>query len=73
MQKLKIRQATGQGYIEVPEWGCFDGSYPSSGTRRGRVQGGGILCPALCTSSEIYVYEGIYETDGDTDKGAQRN
>lgn len=38
---LKIRQATEKGYIECHPNGCFDGSYPSSKLRRGRVQGGG--------------------------------
>ena len=38
--KLRIPQATGKGYIEVKPYGAFDWSYPSSKTRRGRVQGG---------------------------------
>lgn len=42
---LKIPQATKKGYIEVPIGGCFDASYPTSKTRRGRVQGGGIYVP----------------------------
>lgn len=42
--KLKIPQATKTGYIEVEEMGCFDGRYPNSETRRGRViEGGGDL------------------------------
>jgi len=58
MEKLKIRQATEKGYIEVPVGGIFDASYPTSKTRRGRYQNG--LCPTLTANqSEIYVYEGV--------------
>lgn len=39
--KLKVPQATKQGYIEVGLKGCFDYAYPQSKLRRGRVQGGG--------------------------------
>lgn len=41
-----IRQATKKGYIEIKE-GVFDWSYPNSKTRRGRVQGNGMICPTL--------------------------
>ena len=62
MEKLKIRQATKSGYIEIPVGGVFDGSYLSSATRRGRVQGGGMLCPTICAGEpEIYYFEGVYE------------
>lgn len=69
MEKLKIRQATSKGYIEVPVGGVFDASYPTSKTRRGRYQKG--LCPTLMAGeSEIYVFEGVIdETHGDTDLG----
>lgn len=64
MEKLRIRQATSKGYIEVPVGGVFDGSYLTSTTRRGRVQGGGLLCPTLCAGeSEIYVFEGVIDED----------
>ena len=61
--KLRIRQATKTGYVEVSVGGCFDGSYVNSQTRRGRVQGVyGEICPTLCAGeNEIYVYEGYYE------------
>ena len=39
--KLKIPQATEQGFIEVEPNGAFDFAYPTSKTRRGRVQMGG--------------------------------
>ena len=64
--KLRIKQATKTGYIEVPEGGVFDGSYLTSTTRRGRVQGGGLLLPTLCAGEpEIYVFEGAYEGEHD--------
>lgn len=57
--KLKIPQATKKGYIEVEEMGVFDGSYPSSKTRRGRVVGGGKICPTILCNSQLMLYEGI--------------
>lgn len=64
MEKLRIRQATSKGYVEVPVGGVFDASYPTSKTRRGRYQKG--LCPTLMAGeSEIYVFEGVYEIDED--------
>ena len=39
--KLKIPQATERGFIEVEPNGAFDFNYPTSKTRRGRVQMGG--------------------------------
>lgn len=64
MEKLRIRQATKKGYIEVPVGGIFDGTYTTSLTRRGRVQGGGEISPTITASGEIYRYEGtIDETD----------
>ena len=54
---LKIPQATKKGYIEVVPYGAFDWTYPQSLTRRGRVQGGGNICPAIMCQNEILVYE----------------
>lgn len=56
---IAIPQATKQGYIEVEPGGVFDGAYPESTTRRGRVQEGGKVAPTLCTSNELCVYEGV--------------
>ena len=56
---ITIPQATKQGYIEVEPGGVFDGAYPESTTRRGRVQEGGKVAPTLCTSNELSVYEGV--------------
>lgn len=61
---LRIRQATSSGYIEVVPGCVFDGSYPTSATRRGRVQGGGGICPTLTAGEpEIYFFEAVYERD----------
>lgn len=57
---IRIRQATKAGFIEVPVGGVFDWTYPESKYRRGRVQGGGDICPTLTAGQpEIYYYEGI--------------
>ena len=56
---LMIPQATKQGYIEVEQGGVFDAAYPSSSTRRGRVQEGGKVTPAILTSNELSLYEGV--------------
>ena len=64
--KLRIPQATGMGYIEVSPGGCFDWSFPTSKTRRGRVIGGGEISPTIMAGeTEIYVYEGCIDTDPD--------
>ena len=59
--KLKIPQATAQGYAECEVGGVFDGSYPNSTTRRGRVQEGGKISPALTSGGEpLNRWEGGY-------------
>ena len=61
---IRIRQATKAGFIEVPMGGVFDWTYPESKYRRGRVQGGGNICPTLTAGKpEIYYYEGYEERD----------
>lgn len=48
MEKVRIKQATKQGFIECAVWGGgADLSYPSSKTRRGRVQEDGWICPTI--------------------------
>lgn len=47
--KVRIRQATKKGYIELSLPGIYDASYPNSKSRRGRVQGDGKICPSICT------------------------
>ncbi|MEE0975312.1 MAG: hypothetical protein UH853_06340 [Muribaculaceae bacterium] len=51
-EPLKVKQATAKGYVEVPPGGVFDGSYPESETRRGRVQDGGTVSPALTAEGQ---------------------
>ena len=45
--KVAIKQATKQGYVECEVGGVADLSYPNSKTRRGRVQDGGRVCPTI--------------------------
>lgn len=47
MEKVKIKQATKEGYAEMKVGGVCDLSFPESETRRGRVQEGGDVCPTL--------------------------
>ena len=54
--KIRVRQATKKGYIEMNPCGICDLSYPNSKTRRGRIQGGGKICPTLTASVQGLVY-----------------
>lgn len=45
--KVAIKQATKQGYIEYEVGGVADLSYPDSKTRRGRVQDNGNISPTI--------------------------
>ena len=54
METVRIKQATKDGYIECKIGGVADLSYPTSTTRRGRVQEGGDVCPTL-TATETGV------------------
>lgn len=47
IEKVKIKQATKEGYAEMKIGGVCDLSFPESETRRGRVQEGGDVCPTL--------------------------
>ena len=61
MERIRIREATEKGYAEVGIGGVFDASYPTSKTRRGRVQEGGLICPTLTSArQEIYYFEGVW-------------
>ena len=56
--KVRIKQATKQGYIECCVPGVVDLSFPNSKTRRGRVQSGGEICPTImATNLMLYVIE----------------
>ena len=54
LETVKIRQATSQGYIECEVGGVADLSYPTSTTRRGRVQDMGRVSPTI-TATETGV------------------
>ena len=41
-----------EGVHRGPDGGVFDSSYPTSKTRRGRVQEGGTICPTLTCNCE---------------------
>ena len=47
IETVKIKQATQQGYAECKLGGVADLSFPTSKTRRGRVQDNGDTCPTL--------------------------
>lgn len=55
MEKIKIKQATKMGFIEMEVGGVFDANQPNSKTRRGRVQGAGHICPTI-TSQQMDVH-----------------
>lgn len=57
---IAIKQATKQGYIEAELPAVVDLNYPSSSTRRGRVQDGGKVCPTLTTENQPSVIENEY-------------
>ena len=58
---IGIKQATKKGYIECELPGCADLSYPSSTTRRGRVQENGQICPTItATETGIHYIESVY-------------
>lgn len=59
--KIKVRQATSEGYISMVNNGLCDLSYPHSKVRRGRVQGDGEICPAITAVDGIIVRISIYE------------
>ena len=50
--KIGVKEATEKGYAVLKIPGFVNLSYPSSKSRRGRVQGGGGICPTLTTTSE---------------------
>lgn len=58
---IGIKQATKKGYIECELPGCADLSYPSSTTRRGRVQDGSQTSPTItATETGVHYIESIY-------------
>ena len=56
-EMIGIKQNTEKGYEELIEGGVCDLTYPSSTTRRGRVQDNGNTCPTLPCEPTISVVE----------------
>ena len=52
VESVKIKQATKDGYVECKVGGVADLSFPSSTTRRGRVQDNGDTCPTLMAGEQ---------------------
>ena len=52
METVKNKQATKDGYVECKIGGVADLSFPSSTTRRGRVQDNGDTCPTLMAGEQ---------------------
>lgn len=61
---LMVREATAKGYAEIFPGYLFDSSYPKSKTRRGRVQGGGFICPTLTTKASTNILRYFKDRDG---------
>lgn len=58
---LLVKQATKQGYTECEVGGVADLSFPSSATRRGRVQDNGKICPTIMSQNqELCRIESMY-------------
>ena len=58
---IGIKQATKKGYIECELPGCADLSFPTSTTRRGRVQDNGQTSPTItATETGVHYIENIY-------------
>ena len=73
IKKIKIRQATKDGFIDLELPGLADLEYPNSNTRRGRVVDGGQICPTLTTENipslielaDEEFWNFLYEIDGE--------
>lgn len=59
LEAVMIKQATKAGFIKWQVGGVVaDLSFPTSKTRRGRVQAGGTVCPTIMSSNqELYKLE----------------
>lgn len=67
--QISIPQATKKGYIEMDLPGVCDLSYPTSKTRRGRVQENGKVSPTLTASSQDICYIECPENPSDRSAG----
>lgn len=58
LEAVMVKQATKAGFIKWQVGGMADLSFPTSKTRRGRVQAGGTVCPTIMSSNqELYKLE----------------
>ena len=58
LEAVMVKQATKAGFIKWQVGGVADLSFPTSKTRRGRVQAGGTVSPAIMSSNqELYKLE----------------
>lgn len=58
LEAVMIKQATKAGFIKWQVGGVADLSFPTSKTRRGRVQAGETVCPTIMSSNqELYKLE----------------
>lgn len=53
-ETIRIKQATQQGWVEMDSGGLADLSFPTSKTRRGRVEERGQICPTITTTGGLY-------------------
>ena len=60
LEKVRIKQATSQGYIECEVGGVADLSFPDSTTRRGRVIEDGKISPTLQCEGDVCKIESKY-------------
>lgn len=65
--KIRVKNATKQGYAEVRSGGVMSLSYPESKTRRGRVVDDGETSPTLDTGCEVGVVEIVDDTYANRD------
>lgn len=54
MDKIRIKNNTKQGWIEMVSGGVADLSFPTSKTRRGRVEEKGNIAPTITTTGGLY-------------------
>ena len=54
---IRIKANNKKGFYECVIGGVLDLTYPTSKTRRGRVQGNGNICPTITAEGEIYRLE----------------
>lgn len=73
VETVRIRQATEQGYAECKIGGVADLLYPTSKTRRGRVQDNGDVCPAITAMENgLHRIESVYRIRKLTEKECWR-